>query len=78
VPHQLTDTVGNKPRLVMTMSGSSETNGDEQANHRESARQTAEELRDNLEALAESDLPIAYDARQILRALDENKNPTDQ
>ena len=32
--------------------------------------ETAEKLRDDLEAIAASDLPFAYDAKQILEALD--------
>ena len=34
------------------------------------ALDTAENLRDDLEAIAASDLPFAYDAKQILEALD--------
>ena len=37
----------------------------------QSAIETAEELRPDLEAIAESDLPFAYDAAQILKAIDE-------
>jgi len=36
----------------------------------QSAIETAEELRDNLEALAASDLPFAYDAEHILNELE--------
>lgn len=36
----------------------------------ESAIETVEELRGDLEALAASDLPFAYDAKQISNALD--------
>jgi hypothetical protein len=35
----------------------------------QSAIATAEDLRDDLEAVAESELPFAYDAEQILEAL---------
>jgi broad specificity phosphatase PhoE len=34
----------------------------------ESALETAEELQEDLEAIAESDLPVAYDTAQILKA----------
>lgn len=37
----------------------------------ESAIETAKKLRDDLEAIAASDLPFAYDAEQILDALDQ-------
>lgn len=36
----------------------------------QSAIETAEELRDDLEALAASDLPFAYDAKHILQELE--------
>ena len=48
-------------------------NPDDIPDPQESAIETAEELRDDLEALAASDLPFAYDAEQILTALDEAK-----
>lgn len=37
----------------------------------QSAIETAEDLRDDLEALAASDLPFAYDAERILEELDQ-------
>lgn len=37
---------------------------------RQSAIETAEELRDDLEALAASDLPFAHDAERILDELE--------
>lgn len=52
-------------RQVVTMS--SETPPDPH----ERALETAEELRDDLEAIAESDLPFAHDAEQILNELEE-------
>jgi len=39
----------------------------------ESAVDTAQELRDDLEAIAESDLAFAIDAKQILNALEEHQ-----
>lgn len=38
---------------------------------RQSAIETADELRDDLEALAASDLPFAYDAERILEELEQ-------
>lgn len=38
----------------------------------QAALETAEELREDLEVIADSDLPFAYDAEQILEALDHN------
>ena len=46
-------------------------NPDDIPDPQESAIETAEELREDLEALAASDLPFAYDAKQILNALDQ-------
>ena len=40
--------------------------------------ETANELRDDLEAIASSDLPFAYDAKQILKALDEKEQELNQ
>ncbi|MFA9516865.1 hypothetical protein ACERIT_06565 [Halopenitus sp. H-Gu1] len=42
-------------------------------NPRQSAIATAEELREDLETIASSDLPFAYDAEQILEAIDRAK-----
>jgi hypothetical protein len=42
----------------------------EPSDPRQSAIETAEELRDDLEALAASDLPFAYDAERILQELE--------
>lgn len=46
-------------------------NPDDIPDPQESAIETAEELREDLEALAAGDLPFAYDAQQILNALDQ-------
>lgn len=43
----------------------------EASDTRQSAIETAEELRDDLEALAASDLPFAYDAERILEDLEQ-------
>lgn len=40
----------------------------------QAALETAEELREDLEAIAESDLPFAYDAQRILIALDQARD----
>jgi len=40
----------------------------------ESALATAEELEEDLRAIAASDLPFAHDARQILTALNQANN----
>lgn len=40
----------------------------------ESALEAAEKLQEDLEAIAESDLPFAYDAAQILEALEQAEN----
>jgi hypothetical protein len=47
---------------------------------RQSAIETAEELRDDLEAVAASDLPFAYDAERILDELEQaqKEGPTDE
>jgi len=52
----------------------------ESSDSRQSAIETAEELRDDLEALAASDLPFAYDAERILTELEQaqNEEPTNQ
>jgi hypothetical protein len=50
-----------------------DTNLDDIPDPQESALDTAEDLREDLEALAASDLPFAHDAQQILNAL-ENAN----
>jgi len=42
-------------------------------NPRQSAIAVAEDLREDLEAIASSDLPFAYDAEQILEAIDRAK-----
>jgi hypothetical protein len=39
----------------------------------QSAIDTAEDLRDDLEAIAASDLPFAYDAERILEELDRTR-----
>ena len=49
-------------------------NPDEVPDPQKSAIETAEELRDDLEALAASDLPFAHDAEQILTALNETNS----
>ena len=51
----------------------SDTNLDDHHDPQESALETAEDLQEDLEALAASDLPFAHDAQQILNAL-ENAN----
>lgn len=43
------------------------------AKQKQAAVETAEELREDLEAIAESDLPFAHDAEQILTALEHAK-----
>lgn len=57
-----------------TVTGGGEMNPDDVPDPQESAVETAEELREDLEALAASDLPFAYDAKQILNALDKANN----
>lgn len=49
---------------------------DNETHPRQSALETAEQLREDLEAIAESDLPFAYDAEQILRELDQAETTT--
>jgi hypothetical protein len=44
---------------------------DELSDPHQNALETAEQLREDLEAIAESDLPFAYDAEQILNELEE-------
>lgn len=60
----------NDSNLVMT-DGGRDVNPENAPDPQESAIETAEELREDLEALAASDLPFAYDAEQILHALDQ-------
>jgi hypothetical protein len=45
--------------------------GEDSTDQHQSAVQTAAELRDELEAIVKSDFPFAYDAKQILEALDQ-------
>jgi hypothetical protein len=45
----------------------------QQSDPKQEAIETAEELREDLEAIAESELPFAYDAERILDALDSAK-----
>ena len=46
----------------------------EDSDPRQSAIETAQELRGDLETIAESDLPFSYDAQQILHELDQAQN----
>jgi len=41
---------------------------------RESAVEVAQELREDLETIAESDLPFSHNAQQILQELDQAEN----
>ena len=47
-------------------------------NPRQSALKAAKDLREDLEAIADSDLPFSYDAKQILRAIDQAEQEGDE
>lgn len=53
------------------------TNPDNETDQKLSAIETAEELRSDLVAIAESDLPFAEDAEQILEELRERQAEID-
>lgn len=58
--------VNPHPYLIMTIETPSDPH--------QSSLETAEELREDLETIAQSDLPFAYDADRILEALERQKD----